>query len=222
MTSILLYFIIKKKHSVIYITIPLYGIVIISSTLTPIYLDVAYGFLINYFILLTIFSIYYLNFRDKYLLIYGFTYLLLYFYTCIIPYVVTDCTVYSLTCLYTRVFSVNILEYVVFTTGLLMLILLNSIVSQYDRFEYSLFHIITLIYSISHYVVLLKTIPNFLYSVISIVIALFIYSTSKYIGYYIFSEEESVEEVFDKYVTINTLFVFISLAISLIYSTIWG
>lgn len=220
--SFILYYLFRKKMCRIYITIPLYSIVIASSLVTPFYLDLVYGLLINYFILVSIFSIYYVYFRDTYFLVYGFTYLLLYFYACTIPYVFTNCPVYSLSCLYMKVFSINIMNYIIFTIGLFIVILLNTILSEYSKFEYILFHLITIIHSISHYIVLLKPIPIFLYSIVAIAITAFIYFASKYIGYIIYVEEESVEIIFDKYVSINASTIFTVLALSLLYSTFWG
>lgn len=220
--GIIMYYLFKKINCRLYIAIPLYSFILLSSALLPLYLDIVYGFFINYFLIIAIFSIYYSYFRDKYLLIYGFTYLLLYFYICTIPYIVTNCVVYTLTCLYTSVSSIKLFEYFVFIIGLILLILLNTIVSQYNRLEYSLFHIVSIIYCLTHYAVLLRNIPNYLYIAVVIPLSIFTYFTSKYIGYILLPEEENIEIVFDKYISINTPVVFVTLAIFLIYSYLWG
>ncbi|MEM1742007.1 MAG: hypothetical protein QXT29_04285 [Desulfurococcaceae archaeon] len=220
--NIILYYLFKKKNLKSYALTPLYSILILSTTLVPFYLDILYGFIVNYFILLTIYTIHYLYFRDRLFLVIGFTYLILYFYTCIVPFIVSDCQYYSLTCIYTRKLSINLFEYIVFTTGLIIMIMLNTITVLYERFEYKLFHIISTIYCISHYLVLLKNIPRYFYIIATILTILFIYYNSEYIGCITYSEEENVEKIFDKYVSLNTPLVFIVLALSILYSTLWG
>ncbi len=208
-----------RDSSVNYFIYPIYSLILVSSTISPIYMDHVFSLIFTYMFFVSIY-IYYSLLRDKYYIVLVFPYIFAYIIVMLIPYIVVGCNMYSLSCLSIK--TCLSIEYLFLVLGILGLFLLNTITYSFKETGYKLFFIVSIIYGLSHYTSLFIFIRDnaLLLSIISLIVSFFIYYMSSYLGKHIYSDLE-LNKVFDKYVSLTMPYIFILVAIVLIYRYVW-
>lgn len=197
-----------------------YVAILINTRITPIYIDYSFGYYLVFLLSITGYLFLCIIYYRKYSIIYGLLYYFHFFILGLAPYIFLDCPLTTYLCIYTRL-SKHLISILVFITGFILMFFLNTITYVLKERLYRLHIFISTLYLSSIYSSLLEN----LFSSITISFIVFFTSiASLYIGIetgkYLFFEL-SIEKIFDKYVSINALLIFIFISLISIYVFLW-
>ncbi len=199
---------------------PIYSIILSFTRLSPIYIDTSLGYYIVF--LLSLFNyllICIIRFREN-VIVYGLLYYFHYFFLGMAPYVFLNCSVLSTLCMYTRL-SNPLSLLLVFITGFIIMVFLNSITTMLKDYVYRFHMFIMTLYLSSIYASLLETlVTNIALPFVILSISAISYYVGLKSGEYLYLGLD-VDKIFDKYVSINTVLLFMFISFLSIYTMLW-
>ncbi len=219
--SILFYLLLRKYIGVgSVMVVPIYSVILSFTRLSPIFIDSGFGHyivfllsLFNYLLLCII------RFREN-VIIYGLLYYFHYFFLGIAPYIFLNCPILSTLCMYTRL-SNPLSLLLVFITGFIIMVFLNSITTMLEDHVYRFHMFIMTLYLSSIYASLLETLVT---DIALPFIILSISAISYYVGLksgeYLYLGLD-VDKIFDKYVSINAVLLFMFISFLSVYAMLW-